>query len=101
MRYYYHLRSSGRFVEDLDGVDLPDLATARHEAELCAREMIAERVRTGERIPADATFEVRDHDGGLVHTLAFSTVVQSLLSPVVPVGMPGPGRLMEEMPAPG
>jgi len=51
-RFYFHLRDGGPLVIDVEGVDLPDLAAARREAEQAARELLADAIRASkERVP--------------------------------------------------
>jgi plasmid stability protein len=48
-RFYFHLRDGDQFVTDDEGTDLPDLFAARREAVLCAREILAEAIKSGKR----------------------------------------------------
>jgi hypothetical protein len=41
-RFYFHLQADDQIVPDDEGVDLPDLSAAEHEAILAARELLAE-----------------------------------------------------------
>ncbi len=38
-RFYFHLQADDQIVPDDEGVDLPDLSAAEHEAILAAREL--------------------------------------------------------------
>jgi hypothetical protein len=49
-RYFLHVREGDFLAEDSDGVELPDLATARALAVTAGREMLAERLLAGEPI---------------------------------------------------
>jgi len=44
-RFYFHLQADDQIVPDDEGVDLPDLSAAEHEAILAARELLAEATR--------------------------------------------------------
>jgi hypothetical protein len=48
-RFYFHLRDGDQLVTDDEGTDLPDLFAARREAVLCARELVAEAIKSGRR----------------------------------------------------
>ena len=73
-RFYFHLREGGKLATDVEGVDLPDLATARREAELSAREMLADAIKSGkDRVP-DAVV-IADEEGRTLDTLPLSAVL--------------------------
>lgn len=61
-RFYFHLRDSREYMEDTEGVELPDLHRAIEEAELAAREMMSEMVLRGEAIDGEI-FEIADSTG--------------------------------------
>jgi uncharacterized protein DUF6894 len=46
-RFYFHLQADDQIVPDDEGVDLPDLSAAQHEAILAARELLAEAFKSG------------------------------------------------------
>jgi hypothetical protein len=48
-RFYFHLRDGDQLVTDDEGTDLPDLFAAKREAILCARELVAEAIKSGKR----------------------------------------------------
>ena len=60
--FYFHIRDHREFTEDTQGVDLPNLAKAIEEAELAAREMVAEMVLRREAIDGQV-FEITDVNG--------------------------------------
>jgi hypothetical protein len=47
-RYYFHIKEGDRLVRDEEGMNLPDLPTAKREALLGARELLAEAIKTGQ-----------------------------------------------------
>jgi hypothetical protein len=61
-RYFFHLRKDNEFIEDEEGVDLPDLLAVGDEALQAAREIIAERVKLGQPIE-EREFVVFDERG--------------------------------------
>jgi hypothetical protein len=73
-RFYFHIRENDKLVTDVEGVDLPDLAAARREAELSAREMLADAIKSGrERVPE--AFVITDEEGRTLDTLPLSAVL--------------------------
>jgi hypothetical protein len=54
-RFYFHVRVSDELVTDEEGADFPDLAAARREAVLAAREVVAEAIMTGKSDFAEAS----------------------------------------------
>jgi hypothetical protein len=61
-RYYFHIREGTRLIHDEEGVDLPDLPTAKREALQGARELLAEAIKTGQPSVPDA-FVIADQAG--------------------------------------
>ena len=59
--YYFHVRHGHGFVEDQEGIELPDVAAAYSEAVRSAVEFLAE---VGEQDPMQ--LEVTDRGGALV-----------------------------------
>jgi hypothetical protein len=82
MKYFFHMRTGANFVEDIDGVELPDLEAVRREAVLDARSFLAERIRGGDQVEIDRVVEVADETGAVVHTLALAVVFLAALAPV-------------------
>ena len=73
-QYYFHLRVGDRLITDEDGMECGDEATARSEAVSAAREVAAERVKSGKPI-GDDQFEVFDENGALFVTTLRSVVL--------------------------
>jgi hypothetical protein len=48
-RYFFHLNYLRKFIEDLEGTELPDLEAARSEARGIVRDLAAEYLRRGEQ----------------------------------------------------
>lgn len=74
MRYFFHLHNDID-VRDDEGVDLPDLDTARRRAVQYACEMAAESVRDGHLVLSHS-IEVTDEAGDRVFSLSFADAVQ-------------------------
>jgi hypothetical protein len=73
-RFYFHLRAGDGLTRDEEGVDLPDNATARHEAILAAREILAEAIKDGKPNVADA-FVIMDEAGRTVDIVPLAAVL--------------------------
>ena len=74
-RYYFHIRSSTGLICDPDGSDLPDLAAARSEAELAARELLAALLKDGAVVDGQV-FEISDGDGRVLERLPLRKVLR-------------------------
>ena len=73
-RYYFHLYNHDR-IPDEEGVDLPDLAAARQEAVLSARELMAADVARG-RLQLDQRIEVTDENSRIVLAVPFRDTIE-------------------------
>jgi hypothetical protein len=47
-RFYFHLHAGDRLIPDVEGLDRPDVSSARREAILSAREILAAAIRAGQ-----------------------------------------------------
>jgi hypothetical protein len=69
-RYFFHVRRSDVFEEDLEGIDLASPEEACEEATAAAREIVAVLICAGR--PADRdVFEIVTEDGTLVAIVPF------------------------------
>jgi hypothetical protein len=73
-RFYFHLQADGQIVLDDDGVDLPDLSAAEHEAILAARELLAEAIMCG-RPDVPEAFVIADEEGRALAIVPFTAVL--------------------------
>ena len=73
-RFYMHVCNGNGFVEDQEGVDLPDRDTARSKAVEAARDIMAGDLRKGE-LDLSSFIEVEDEAHSLLFTLHFSEAV--------------------------
>ena len=74
--FYFHLLDGDKIDEDTEGIELPDLETAKSECRQTAREMMIENIALG--LPVhNQVFEVCDEFGSLLFKLAFSDVLDS------------------------
>ncbi|WP_409999578.1 DUF6894 family protein [Rhizobium leguminosarum] len=73
-KYFFHVRRNDVFEEDPEGIDLASPELACEEATAAAREIVAERIRTGD--PANGgAFEIMTEDGALVATVPFRSAI--------------------------
>ena len=76
--FYFHLRAGDELLIDDDGQDLPDLSAARREAELAARELLAEAIKAGkERVPEG--FVIADETGRALDIVLLAAVLPKAL----------------------
>jgi hypothetical protein len=71
-RFYFHLQADDQIVPDDEGVDLPDLSAAEHEAILAARELLAEAIKRPE-VPE--AFVIADEEGRALAIVPFTAVL--------------------------
>jgi len=74
-QFYFDLCTNGVTVEDKDGLDLLDAATARLEASRAAAEMMRDRC-AGNSEPADVSIVVRDGSPEPVCTVQVALKIQ-------------------------
>jgi hypothetical protein len=74
-RYYLHMSDGNGFIEDEEGVDLPNEAAARATALRCARDVMMGELRSG-RLDLTSFIEVEDEQRNLLFTLTFADAVQ-------------------------
>ncbi len=60
MRFHFHVVANGERVITEDGSEFTDLAAARRQAVASAREIMAQRLRTGQTTPADLSLIITD-----------------------------------------
>jgi hypothetical protein len=73
-RYYFHVRTGDDLAHDPEGSDLADLAEARREALLAARELLANAIKAGKEQVPDA-FVIADEAGRAIETVPFVSVL--------------------------
>lgn len=74
-RYFMHVCNGSGFVEDQEGVDLPDRDAARAKAIEAARDIMAGDLRKGE-LDLSSFIEVEDEGRNLLFTLHFTEAVK-------------------------
>jgi hypothetical protein len=75
-RYYFDWQDNGRSMRDEDGIDLPDIATAREEAAKGLAELARDVLRAAVRRELGIT--VRDEDGQAIFTTSIVFEVKAL-----------------------
>lgn len=80
-RFFLNYRShDGTLLEDADGHHLADLDTARHEAVLACREIMANAIRQG-RNPFDGSLlEIADERGDVLQVVTFACAINGVAS---------------------
>jgi hypothetical protein len=74
-RYYFHIRREGKLMRDNEGAELPGVKAAFHEAQVAAREILAEKILRGEVIDGDE-FEIEDELGKKLFDIPFKSVLR-------------------------
>src|SRR5215210_9102847 len=72
-RFYFDLRENGTFIEDEEGMSLPDLAAAKYEAAVTAAEIGRDRLPEGAL--QSVTIDVRDENGDNLLSVTVSLTV--------------------------
>jgi hypothetical protein len=73
-RFYFHICNGHGFIEDEEGVDLPDEPAARRNVIAAARDVMASDLREG-RLDLTSFIEVEDEAHRLLFTLTFAEAV--------------------------
>ena len=69
--YFFNVRHDGREARDPEGMSLPHLDFARHEATEGVRDFAADCMRFGAPLDLDGRIEIVDERGKLLLTVAF------------------------------
>jgi hypothetical protein len=77
-RFYFHLQTGDQIVPDDEGIELPDLSAAEHEAILAARELLAEAIKRS-RPEVPEAFVIADEEGRALTIVPFTAVLPKLL----------------------
>ena len=74
-RFYFHLRAGDELLRDDEGQDFPDPSVARQEAELAARELLAEAIRSGIKVEFPEAFVIAAERGREIDVIPLATVL--------------------------
>jgi hypothetical protein len=72
--FYFHVRTGDHLIPDEEGADFPDLAAARCEAVLAAREVLADAIMSGKPDVPEA-FVIADERGRPLDMVQIATVL--------------------------
>ena len=76
-RFYFHIvQANQERIEDLEGIELHDIESARREATRSARELLAERLKNGVPLGNDL-FEITDEAGEMMLVFPFDSAVET------------------------
>ena len=78
-RFFMHIRTDTTSSEDPDGIELPDLETARAEANADLRHIVAEAIRRN-LAPGNQRIEICDVAGLLLAAVS----IQDAIGPLLP-----------------
>jgi hypothetical protein len=79
-RYFFNITdSSGPRSEDTEGAEYPDIKTARREAEMAVRELIAEAITYEETVDG-RVMEVADETGTIVARVVYKDILDETAS---------------------
>jgi hypothetical protein len=73
-RFYFHFLEGASLATDDEGIELPDLSAAVREAELAARELLAEAIKTKKSQFPEAVI-VPNRSGERLHTLPLAALL--------------------------
>jgi hypothetical protein len=73
-RFHFHLIDGDQLIADEQGCELPDFSAARREAELAAREFLADAIKAGNRRVPEA-FVISDEAGRELGRVALEDVL--------------------------
>jgi predicted O-methyltransferase YrrM len=73
-RYFLHIRDGDELIPDEEGSDLPDLDAAREEAIQGARDILAEKIRTGDPLDGEK-IEICDAQGHVLAVIPFRSMI--------------------------
>jgi hypothetical protein len=73
-RFYFNFVNEGLADTDDEGVELPHLSAAIREAELAAREFLAEAIKANKSRVPEALI-ITDDSGGSLHTIPLTALL--------------------------
>ena len=73
-RFYFHFLEGTSLATDDEGIELPDLSAAVREAELSARELLADAIKANKSEVLEAVI-VTDRSGERLHTIPLAALL--------------------------
>ena len=65
-RYFFHIKDGVHLVKDEEGTELADAQEAHKQAIISARELLANAIRSGQPLQADAVVVADEHGTELI-----------------------------------
>jgi hypothetical protein len=75
MQYFIHVVTDNERIVDPDGAVFVDLEQAKVEATQSARDLMAEELRCGRRVPVRWRVQIADESGAVVDTIRFASLL--------------------------
>lgn len=75
MRYFFNIRDGEKTERDLEGSEFDTLELAIEDAQMAAREIMAERVLAGYE-PDGQSFDIVDEDGRVLANVPFRSALR-------------------------
>lgn len=74
-RYFFHVRNGDKYEKDPEGAEFDSLEEARRDAEMAAREILAEKILRDDVIDGHG-FEVTTEQGEVAFFVPFKSVLR-------------------------
>lgn len=75
-RYFLHVQDGFDLLEDPEGAEFQDVAAAEHEAAQAARDLMAERLRSGAPLGLRREMVICNETGAVISTVPFASTIQ-------------------------
>ncbi|HEX4534253.1 MAG TPA: hypothetical protein VH000_08475 [Rhizomicrobium sp.] len=75
-RFYFHVRDGDGRIDDFEGMECPDIESAKKEADVAARELVAEALKFHEHLDG-RTIEIVDENGAVVAEVLLRNVLET------------------------
>ena len=73
--YFLHIQDVAELIEDPDGAEFFDVAAAEREAAQCARDLMAECLRSGEALQSSREIVICDARGIVLSSISFARAI--------------------------
>jgi hypothetical protein len=75
-KFHFHIRDASGVVLDEDGMELPDLAAAREEAQEAARQLLADAIRAHKEVDGKK-IEIAKDDGPVIEVIEVRDILNN------------------------
>lgn len=82
-RYFLHIQNGTELVQDPDGQEFDDVAAAELEAAQCARELMADCLRSGQPLGLGRAMVICDEAGAIVARVFFASAIPPEYGPLI------------------